>query len=94
MTANSPDALFIAALETFPDGYGEGFLDGRRWGATIKRSDDGKRLWLYAEELGGGDFVSCNAYLLKDGGWRLKPCEMPEEKVVRFVSGYKPVGAV
>ena len=39
---------------------------------------------LVAEELGGADYVSLNLYRLGSGA-RLKPCEMPEEKVVRFV---------
>ena len=42
-----------------------------------------------AEELGGGDYVSLNLYRTGTGD-RLKPCEMPAEKVVRFVLGLVP----
>ncbi len=28
-------------------------FSGRPWGVTTKRSPDGRRIWLYGEELGG-----------------------------------------
>jgi len=44
----------------------------------------GKLIKLYAEELGGNDFISLNYYPhIKDG--LLKPCEMPEVKVIQFI---------
>ena len=44
----------------------------------------GKLIKLYAEELGGNDFISLNYYpRIKNG--LLKPCEMPEEKVIQFI---------
>ena len=30
-------------------------FQGRPWGSIVKRSADGKRIWLYGEELGGTD---------------------------------------
>jgi len=42
-----------------------------------------------AQELGGPDYVSLNLYTLKDGP-RLYPCEMPAEKVISFLRGYRP----
>jgi hypothetical protein len=47
---------------------------------------------LVAEELGGRDYISLNLYRLRSGA-RLKPCEMPREKVVDFVTGLRPEGA-
>lgn len=44
----------------------------------------GRLIKLYAEELGGTDFISLNYYpQIQDG--LLKPCEMPEEKVITFI---------
>jgi len=44
----------------------------------------GKLIKLYAEELGGNDFISLNYYPnIKEG--LLKPCEMPKQKVINFV---------
>jgi hypothetical protein len=57
---------------------------------TVKRSVDGKRIWLYGEELSGTDIVSFNLYRLAGPGPILKPCEMSFAKVVEFVLGFEP----
>jgi len=44
----------------------------------------GKLIKLYAHELGGNDFISLNFYPNIQNGL-LKPCEMPEEKVITFI---------
>jgi hypothetical protein len=81
---------FEQALAGLPDRYVEGDFQERRWGSTIKRSDDGRRVWLYAEELGGTDIVSFNLYVLREERSVLKPCEMSSEKVTEFVLGFVP----
>lgn len=81
---------FQRALARFPDGYAEGTYLGRRWGATVKRSPDHRRIWLFAEELGGTDMISFNLYLLSKTQAALKPCEMSNSKVVEFVLGFVP----
>lgn len=75
---------FLAKLDALPQGYSEGLYKGRRYGVTLSASSDGRRRWLYAEELGGAGRVSCNVYLA-GGRVLLKPCEMPEERVTDFV---------
>ncbi len=81
---------FEDALAKLPDGYSEGRFQGRPWGATVKRSADWKRIWLYGEELGGTDIVSFNLYVLSGTGLTLKPCEMSSSKVMDFVLGFMP----
>ncbi|SCB48100.1 hypothetical protein GA0061102_106312 [Rhizobium miluonense] len=81
---------FGHALARLPDGYMEGRFQGRPWSATVKRSADGKRIWLYGEELGGTDIVSFNLYVLSGAKPALKPCEMSSSKVVDFVLGFRP----
>ena len=81
---------FLRALEALPIGYSQGLFEGRRYGTTLNRSADGKRIKLFAEELGGDDHISFNLYRLRDQGARLKPCEMPKAKVIAFVIGYAP----
>ncbi len=83
-------AAFAAALDRIPDGYGEGSLDDRRYGVTLDASPDRRRRWLYAEELGRADRISFNLYELSDGRLALRPCEMPEAKVIDFVVRYVP----
>ena len=84
---------FEHALAKLPDGYSEGRFQRRPWGVTVKRSADGKRVWLYGEELGGTDVVSFNLYVLSGASFALKPCEMSSSKVVDFVLGFRPAPA-
>lgn len=86
----SADDAFTRALALIPEGCSKGSFEAGRWGATVKRSPDGKRIWLYAEDLAGGDIVSFNLYLLEASSSTLKPCEMSSEKVIAFVLGYQP----
>nr|WP_246191160.1 hypothetical protein [Aureimonas leprariae] len=81
---------FLERLAALPPGHGEGTFEGRRYGVTLNASPDGRRRWLFAEELGGTDRISANLYRLADGRPLLKPCEMPAEKVVAFVLAYRP----
>ncbi|WP_376775889.1 hypothetical protein [Rhizobium populisoli] len=85
-TVSMPE--FERALSAIPTGYTEGEYAGRRWGTTVKRSADLKRISLFAEDLSGTDIVSFNFYRLSEGD-SLKPCEMSSEKVMAFVTGYR-----
>mgnify|MGYP000335318630 CR=1 FL=1 len=80
---------FLAALDALPPGYGEGLYAGERWGVTVTGGHGAAVRKLYAERLAGGDHVSFNLYTTASGP-QLKPCEMPEAKVVAFVLGYDP----
>lgn len=82
-------AEFEKALAELPEGYVSGVFQGRRWSATVRRSADGRRVWLYGEELGGADVVSFNLYVFSDASATLKPCEMQSSKVVDFVLGFE-----
>ncbi|GFE76090.1 hypothetical protein [Novosphingobium sp. TCA1] len=82
------NADFEAALEGLPRGYSEGTFDGRRYGVTVQRSDDGRRNSLFARDLAGTDIVSFNLYRVANGKTFLRPCEMSSEKVVSFVLGF------
>ncbi|MBB4659500.1 hypothetical protein [Parvularcula dongshanensis] len=80
---------FLERFARLPRGYTEGLYAGRRYGVIVTTSAGGRQHWLYAEELGGSDRISFNLYDLRSGP-KLKPCEMPAEKVVRFVLDYAP----
>ncbi|MFD0798269.1 peptide methionine sulfoxide reductase [Maribacter chungangensis] len=60
----------------------------KTYGVTRKDFNKGKSIKLYAEELGGADFISLNYYLTTKSH-SLKPCEMPEQKVIHFLMNYK-----
>ena len=79
---------FLAAFDALPLGSFTGHAHGRRYRVTRQDFSGGKAQKLVAHELGGADYISLNLYRLASGA-RLKPCEMPEEKVVRFVLGFE-----
>ncbi|KQR72961.1 hypothetical protein [Rhizobium sp. Leaf341] len=83
-------AAFEKALACLPSGYLDGCYDGEPWNATLRRSADGRRVWLFARALKQTDIVSFNLYRTRRGGTLLKPCEMSSAKVVAFVIGFKP----
>ena len=78
--------LSACSIEWPEGGYG-GTYEGRRYRITKTLMATGRSQKLEAEELGGNDYISFNLYRLADGSALLKPCEMPEEKVVAFVLG-------
>ena len=73
-----------------PGGYVDANFGDRSWGLTVQLSEDGKRIWLYGEELSGTDIVRFNLYRLPGPGSILKPCEMSSAKVIEFVLGFEP----
>jgi hypothetical protein len=85
----TPDLL--AAFDALPVGGFEASYEGRRYHVTRQSFSNGKSQKLVAQELGGSDYISTNVYRLTSGAL-LKPCEMPEEKVIAFILGVTPVG--
>ncbi len=72
-------------IQKLPEGYSEGIFNNRKYGITRKSFNDGKSYKVYGEELGGRDYVSLNYYKTKSHDF-LKPCEMPEQKVLYFLN--------
>ncbi|WP_347312166.1 hypothetical protein [Defluviimonas sp. SAOS-178_SWC] len=80
--------VFRAALDAIPEGYSEGWFDGRRYRIEKTVFTGGRSVKLVAQELGGRDYISLNHYRLDEGD-KLKPCEMAEAKVRAFVTGLR-----
>jgi len=80
---------FLTAFHALPNGNFEAIYQGRRYGMTKTLREGKRQAWFWAEERGGTDKISFNLYFLKSGA-RLKPCEMPEDKVIDFVLFAKP----
>ncbi len=74
----------FSLIQEIPEGYSQGFFRSARWAITKTLHNGGHSVKIYAEELGGPDFVSCNFYQTKKG-WTAKPCEMPMGKVEAFL---------
>lgn len=77
-------------ISELPMGFSKVQYQGKTYGVSKGFFNQGKSVKVYAEELGGTDFISFNYYttLSKNA---LKPCEMPETKVKDFLGGYRKV---
>ena len=60
----------------------------KKYGVTKQEFNKGSSIKIYGEELGGKDFLSSNYYITNTTE-SLKPCEMPEQKVIDFLKGYE-----
>ena len=76
---------FDKKIQMLEDGAYDVSFHAKRYLLRKETLLKGKLIKLYAEELGGNDFVSLNYYPAIKGGL-LKPCEMPQEKVIAFVT--------
>ncbi len=56
--------------------------EGRHYLLSLQHYAKGKVVKIWAEELGGNDFISANYYPTLR---LLKPCEMPAKKVEAFL---------
>ena len=73
--------MIFDKIKRFPLGYSEVYYNNKKYGVICSEFNHGKTMKLYARELSGKDFISLNFYLTSSGEL-LKPCEMPEHKVV------------
>ncbi|WP_339706917.1 peptide methionine sulfoxide reductase [uncultured Kriegella sp.] len=69
-------------------GYSEVVYQGQRYGVTRTDFNEGKSHKIYAEELGGTNFISLN-YYVTSSSQKMKPCEMPMQKVIDFLNEYQ-----
>ena len=75
-------------IQKIPLGATEMHINGKKYLVSRKDFNQGKSTKVYAEELGGKDFISFNFYLTSKGE-QLKPCEMPTQKVLDFLASVK-----
>ena len=73
-------------IDRLPEGYSEGIYQCRKYGISKTTFNQGKSSKVFAEELGGNDFISLNFYQTSQKDL-LKPCEMPAAKVIDFLNG-------
>lgn len=80
--------MILKRLRSIPLGYSQVLYQKRKYGVSRQEYNNGKSIKLYAEELGGKDFVSLNYYITDTVGI-LKPCEMAKKKVIDFLNNYR-----
>ncbi len=81
---------WLQGIKDLPEGYSVLEYNGKRYGVSRKDFNDGKSIKVYAEELGGTQFISFNFYSTTHSNL-LKPCEMPEKEVINFLKNYKMI---
>lgn len=80
---------FLHAFDTLPNGSFSGEAHGRRYLVCKTAYAHGAAQKLVAEALDGSDYISLNLYRTGKGAL-LRPCEMPEAKVIDFVLDLEP----
>lgn len=74
-------------IANIPLGASEKRMNDKKYLVTRKDFNGGKSTKVFAQELGGNDFISFNFYLTNQGQ-QLRPCEMPKQKVLDFINLY------
>ncbi|NJX15254.1 peptide methionine sulfoxide reductase [Tamlana crocina] len=75
-------------IKGLPVGYSVVEYQNKKYGVTRTDFNNGKSFKVFAKALGGSDFISLNYYITERSEF-LKPCEMPNEKVIHFLNHYK-----
>ncbi|MEL7004559.1 MAG: peptide methionine sulfoxide reductase [Bacteroidota bacterium] len=75
---------------SIPIGYSEVRYHTKTYSLTRSDFNNGKSFKVFAQELGGKDFISFNYYMMT-ASVTLKPCEMPMDKVVDFLKDHKTI---
>ena len=79
-------------IQQIPLGYSEVLYNGQKYGLSRSDFNAGKSIKVFAEQLGGTDFISFN-YYITSGEHHMKPCEMPDEKVRHFLLHFRTIDA-
>ena len=80
--------MILERIKQLSLGYSEVIYMNKKYGVTKSEFNHGDSFKIYAEELGGNDFISLNYYITSNKDL-LKPCEMPEQKVIHFLNNYQ-----
>jgi len=75
-------------IAKIPLGASEIWMEHKKYLVTRKDFNGGKSTKVFAQELGGTNFISFNFYITSRGQ-QLKPCEMPVQKVLDFIKLYE-----
>ena len=79
--------MLLKQIRKLPLGYSEVIYLNKKFGVTRNDFNNGSSYKIFAQELGGKDFISLNYYITTISE-SLKPCEMPRQKVIDFLLGY------
>ena len=75
---------FLEIINSIQEGFSIGTYKGEKYSILKNTFNAGKSFKIFAKSLSGNDYISLNYYVTSTKEW-LKPCEMPEQKVVDFL---------
>jgi hypothetical protein len=78
------DQELDALIRAIPEGWTRVQIAGQGWGITRTTRAGGKAISFDAERLGDKEQLGANVWTTSEG-LVLRPCEMPEEKVMQFL---------
>ena len=71
-------------IHAIPEGWSRIELEGSSWAVTRTTRAGGTVISIDAEQLGTAEQFGANVWITEDETL-LRPCEVPEEKVIRFM---------
>ncbi len=77
-------------IQLLPQGYSTVIYRQKKYGVSRTDFNSGNSIKVFAEELGGNNFISLNYYITSTSE-SLKPCEMPEQKVIEFLKNMEQI---
>jgi peptide-methionine (S)-S-oxide reductase len=80
----SRDQELDALIGAIPEGWSRAQIAGQSWGVTRITRAGGKVISVDAERLGDTEQLGANVWITSEGAV-LRPCEVPEEKVMQFL---------
>lgn len=87
---DGPEDRDLAALVSLiPEGSSRTHIAGQPWSISRTTRAGGKVVSIDAEHLGGTEQLGANVWLTTEGAV-LRPCEVPEEKVMQFLRAAAP----
>jgi hypothetical protein len=79
-----PDQKLGALIRAIPEGWTRVQIAGQGWGITRITRAGGRTISFDAERLGGNERLGANVWNTSDGTL-LRPCEVPEERVMQVL---------
>lgn len=73
-----------ALVGAIPEGWSRVQIAGQIWGVTRTTHAGGKVISVNAERLSDTEQLGANVWITSEGAV-LRPCEVPEEKVMQFL---------
>ena len=82
--SGTPERELEVLIEAIPEGWSRVLIDGQPWAMTRTTRADGRVISVDAELLGTSESLGANVWATSSGTV-LRPCEVPEEKVMNFL---------